>query len=239
MNAAQVSGPGEGVARQGLDSSQIRADLQPALDSGWSALMDGALQPDELEQLLASSPDSDVFERWETYRLVGDALRGETPLLGASPGPEFLRGVQARLRDEGSVVPMPQQPAPAYTPASIVVHLPPKAANDASFRWKMIAMAASVSAVMAVSWSLLGAGVTGGGTPQAGPVIAGVSPEPVVRVAVPQSEGPVVVETPQGRLIRDARLEALMAEHRQYGGMSALQMPAGFLRNATYDAPER
>jgi sigma-E factor negative regulatory protein RseA len=49
----------------------------------------------------------------------------------------------------------------------------------------------------------------------------------------------VVVNTPQGAVIRDTQLEALMAEHRQHGGMSALQMPAGFLRNATYDATGR
>jgi sigma-E factor negative regulatory protein RseA len=50
----------------------------------------------------------------------------------------------------------------------------------------------------------------------------------------------VVVQTAQGQVLRDVRLEELLAEHRQYGGMSALQMPAGFLRNATYDAaPQR
>ena len=32
------------------------------------------------------------------------------------------------------------------------------------------------------------------------------------------------------------QLEQLLAEHRQYGGMSALQMPAGFLRDATHQA---
>jgi sigma-E factor negative regulatory protein RseA len=51
---------------------------------------------------------------------------------------------------------------------------------------------------------------------------------------------PVVVQTAQGQVLRDARLEQLLSEHRQFGGMSALQAPAGFLRNATYDAaPQR
>jgi sigma-E factor negative regulatory protein RseA len=40
-------------------------------------------------------------------------------------------------------------------------------------------------------------------------------------------------------VIRDAQLEALLAEHRQHGGMSALQTPTGFIRNATYDAAGR
>jgi sigma-E factor negative regulatory protein RseA len=30
-----------------------------------------------------------------------------------------------------------------------------------------------------------------------------------------------------------------MAAHRQFGGASALQMPAGFLRNATFEGPAR
>lgn len=56
----------------------------------------------------------------------------------------------------------------------------------------------------------------------------------------PSCRGWVLVQTGQGQVLRDARLEELLAEHRQYGGMSALQMPAGFLRNATCDAaPQR
>jgi sigma-E factor negative regulatory protein RseA len=47
------------------------------------------------------------------------------------------------------------------------------------------------------------------------------------------------VVTDQGVVLRDPQLEELMAAHRQYGSMSALQMPAGFLRNATYDTPQR
>jgi sigma-E factor negative regulatory protein RseA len=48
------------------------------------------------------------------------------------------------------------------------------------------------------------------------------------------------MNSPHGPVLRDARLEQLLAEHRQYGGMSALQMPAGFLRDATQDTdPQR
>jgi sigma-E factor negative regulatory protein RseA len=35
-------------------------------------------------------------------------------------------------------------------------------------------------------------------------------------------------------MLRDPQLDALLAAHRQFGGTSALQMPSGFLRNATY-----
>ena len=49
----------------------------------------------------------------------------------------------------------------------------------------------------------------------------------------------MAVDTRQGTVIRDAGLERLLAEHRQHGGMSALQNPTGFIRNATYDADAR
>ena len=54
--------------------------------------------------------------------------------------------------------------------------------------------------------------------------------------APPAMPAAVVVNTSQGPVLRDPRLEQLLAEHRQYGGMSALQMPAGFLRDATHQA---
>ena len=57
--------------------------------------------------------------------------------------------------------------------------------------------------------------------------------------SAPAIAAPVAVNTGQGVVIRDAQLEALLAEHRQHGGMSALQMPSGFIRNATYEAAGR
>jgi len=40
-------------------------------------------------------------------------------------------------------------------------------------------------------------------------------------------------------MIRDPQLDALLAAHRQFGGTSALQMPAGFLRRATFEEGPR
>ena len=57
-------------------------------------------------------------------------------------------------------------------------------------------------------------------------------------VVAPVVVAPVMVAGEQGPVLRDPRLEELMAAHRQAGGMSALQMPAGFLRNAAFDLPE-
>ena len=108
--------------------------------------------------------------------------------------------------------------------------------------WKLVAGVASLAAVMAVSWTVLsGVPPAAGGT--SGPQLAAVptAPEAAERVAaqVTTPSTAVVVNTGQGTLIRDARLEELLAEHRQNGSMSALQMPTGFIRNATYDAAGR
>jgi sigma-E factor negative regulatory protein RseA len=40
-------------------------------------------------------------------------------------------------------------------------------------------------------------------------------------------------------MIRDPRLDELLAAHKQAGGATALQMPSGFLRNATFDGADR
>lgn len=189
-----------------------------------SALVDGELSSAELEALFndAISP-SDWTAEWKTYHLIGDVLRGSQSAMALrAPSSAFAAAVTKRLS---------QEVEPSWSEASLTVAVRGAAANDAVFRWKLVAGLASLAAVAAVGWSLVGLSATQ--APQ-GPQIA-VAP-PSVQVAPLE----VVVQTPQGQVLRDPRLEQLLAEHRQYGGMSALQMPAGFLRNATYDAvPQR
>jgi len=40
-------------------------------------------------------------------------------------------------------------------------------------------------------------------------------------------------------MLRDPRLDELVAAHRQSRGAAALQMPARFLRNANLEEPQR
>ncbi|MCU0761491.1 MAG: sigma-E factor negative regulatory protein [Hydrogenophaga sp.] len=239
MSAAQESMSSNGQ-RRSMRDLHASPDLSGAPgDSRLSAMADGVLEPAELAEIFATEAEADLYQRWDSYQLVGEALRGQSRLVGSVSTPDFLAGFRAKMAAEQTAgVPGVVQSVVARQDA-VVPQQSPIAANDASFRWKMVAMAASVSAVMAVSWSLLGTGATGTVPASAGPVIASTDPVPTARAVASQPTGAVIVNTTQGPLIRDARLEALMAEHRQYGGMSALQMPAGFLRNATYDAPER
>ena len=100
-------------------------------------------------------------------------------------------------------------------------------ANDSTFRWKLLAGVASIAAVLAVSWTVLSnLGQTG-----AAPQLAQSTSSTVPVVAQTTTESPV--------MIRDPHLDALLAAHKQFGGTSALQMPAGFLRNATFEGPAR
>ncbi|QHE85109.1 sigma-E factor negative regulatory protein [Hydrogenophaga sp. BPS33] len=199
-----------------------------------SALVDGEVDDDQLAALFAPDQGAeDVLEKWHTYQLIGHVLRGDTAAseMTCRPG-DFLAGVRGRLQTETMPV-VPSQPP------SVAARAP--AANDAVFRWQLVAGMASLAAVMAVSWSVLSSAPGGPGAVD--PQLA-VAPASATVVATPPSPAvqpstTVVVNTGQGPLIRDARLEELLAEHRQNGGMSALQMPTGFIRSATYDAAGR
>lgn len=200
-----------------------------------SALVDGELDESELNRLLeAQDEGSETLANWHAYHLIGDALRGQVMPSGLQPASDFLAAVRLGMQARDS------EPHPPALPAGLRRG---EAANDAVFRWKMVAGFASLAAVMAVSWSvLMGSGVEPDGANAMQSQLANNGPAQPAAVAVAPvapAAAPLVVSTGQGVVIRDAQLEALLAEHRQYGGMSALQMPTGFIRNATYDASGR
>jgi len=218
------------------------ASLTTTADDAWSALVDGEVGEHEIGSLLAGFGEhAEIRARWHRYQVIGDVLRGSAPAVSSAPAGDFLADLRTRLEAErpdwqqGPAASGPQGLSPVTGVAADLAARP--SANDAVFRWKMLAGFASLAAVMAVSWGVLGSVAPTG----AGPRLADAGAAPVVEmVAGPATPAPlVVVPTGQGPIIRDPQLEALMAEHRQHAGMSALQMPAGFLRNATFDAPSR
>lgn len=201
-----------------------------------SALCDGRLDGQSLDQLLAQRGDSaDLHATWHDYQLIGDALRGQyagPPLQAPSV---FLQALHARLAEA--------EPNAGADPAPVPARVDAAAANDPVFRWKLASGFASVVAVVAIGWNLLAASPEAGApaarlAQQAAPAGLQTVASAVRPQAVPEPQT-VVVATPQGRVIRDAALERLMAEHRQHGGMSAFQTSTGFIRNATYDADAR
>ena len=184
-----------------------------------SALADGHLQGEAFARgVEAAAGDSTARDAWHTYHLIGDVLRSGEYVSGTAPL-AFLSRLQVRLQEEQRVA-QASPPSPAAVPRGLQGA---PAANDTSFRWKVVAGFASLAAVAAVGWTVVGspAGKTEQGQ------MAAVPP------------GTVLADTQRGVMIRDARLDEFMAAHRQLGGASALQMPAGFLRNATFEGPIR
>lgn len=184
-----------------------------------SALVDGQLQGDAFVRGVdLAVRDPLARDAWQTYHLIGDVMRSGAFAVGTEPS-AFMSRLQARLAEESRVQPRPAEiPAPAQGNAS------PKrvAANDDSFRWKLVAGFASLAAVAAVGWT-----VAGGILARSGEQLAGMP------------AGTVIASGERGPMIRDPRIDEFLAAHRQLGGASALQMPAGFLRNATFEGGSR
>ena len=202
-----------------------------------SALVDGELYGDDLAQAVAWAEENEGHSSWQIYHLVGDVLR--SPELAHHSQHDLLTGLRAQLANE----PRPQlqpaqleQLAPAQPPLTSVmanqVHDP--VANASVFRWKVAAGFASVAAVAAIGWNLVVVPAGSGGATLA-------QLQPASQVVAQQSESVpesnvVAVSTGNGSevILRDPRLDELLAAHRQFGSKAALQMPADFLRNASF-----
>lgn len=186
-----------------------------------SALADGQLASEDFARALAAcEADAQALDSWNTYHLIGDVLRSPE-LMSHAADAAFVARLRVRLSQEPVLVAAPALPEVRHAQAGRIGE---GAANDASFPWKLVAGFASVAAVVAIAWNA-GAGLL---SPSAAPQLARTEPAPQqVRVA-----------SEQGTMVRDARTQELLAAHRQLGGTSALQMPSGFLRNATFESPQ-
>ena len=190
-----------------------------------SALADDRLGPQACSSLLeACKSDDSAVDCWRIYQLIGEQLR--TPasthmLVRMDDELAFARRLNKRLAGEtftaplhvllgtAPVIPVADQRRPAEP-----------AANDSSFRWKLVAGVASLAAVATIAWNASGLQV-----PSSMPQLASV--------LAPQ----IVVTSTQGPVVRDLKLEEMLAAHRQLGTSTALQESSGFLRNAMFEMP--
>jgi sigma-E factor negative regulatory protein RseA len=187
-----------------------------------SALADGQLAGDELARALQTATrDPGALEAWTTYHLIGDVLRsGE--LAQSTPSKQFLSRLQEGLRAEPpQAAALP--PIHVREPVAAVGDRTRPAANEQ--RWKLVAGLASVAAVAAIGWTVAGAGG------DAGRGAAQLAANPAPNVVLTSGE--------RGTMLRDERLDQLLAAHRQLGSAAALQAPNGFLRNATFEPAGR
>lgn len=188
-----------------------------------SALADGQLASDDLAHVLAvCEDDAQVMDSWNTWHLIGDVLRSPGLTLHATDT-AFVERLRMRLSQEPAFTATPEVLPSVRLPVS-TRQAGNEAANDDFFPWKLVAGFASVAAVAAVAWNV-GTSLL---SPPAAPQLAVVNP------ATQQ----VLVVSEQGTMVRDARMQELLAAHKQAGGASALQVPSGFLRNATFESPQ-
>jgi sigma-E factor negative regulatory protein RseA len=234
-------------------NSPVSSQLTDAQAQAISALADGQLHGDELAQTLHALGRSDEAGRqarstWHAYHVIGEAMRAGASGVNARGDAAFVQRLHARLAQEPQQQGLQETIQDSNNAIKLVADYaantradgqfsaknqrnsqPQQAAND-SF-WKLAAGFASVVAVAALVWNVLGTGQGGGAQ-----LAQNQNPPAVTAAAQPVAGQPnvVLVSTPQGDMLRDARLVQMMAAHKQMGGVSGLQMPAGFLRNATF-----
>lgn len=229
------------------DAGQVAAQAH-AIEVGLealSALMDGQAGAAVLAGVSAAYAEhGPVRQAWAQYQWVGDVLREGHHALPAAD-PVFVQGVMGRLAREGAglahLAPArldrPQPVTPAATRPAVPAH---SAANDAAFHWPRVVGLASVVALAVGGWQLWGSS-TGQPLDQT-PRLAQVeqAAAPATGVAWNDHAGRLQpVQTERGVFMRDPQLQALLAEHRDNGGLNALQVPAGFMRNAAYAQSDR
>jgi sigma-E factor negative regulatory protein RseA len=206
-----------------------------------SALADGQLRGEEFAcavDYVGASEDARLS--WETYHLVGAVLR-EGESMAVAVDKDFMARLRLSLSQEPPLKFARGSVETASMPNAVEVSTGPLAArqqsaNDSWFRWKVVAGVASLSTVFLIAWHAIGG--AGSQAPQL--AVTNASPANVATAfdASNRSLPALSAEAPQV-MIRDPQLDAMLAAHRQFGGTSALQMPAGFLRNATFDGAGR
>lgn len=194
------------------DSRPTLPVQQAARGERLSALADGELSEAEAVELAREAARDDALAaRWLVYHQIGDVLRcGE---LRPHADAAFLQRMRVCLAAEAVVI----------APRAATRRLPPGG-------WKLASGFAAVAAVAVVTWGVLPSsrmGSSGSGTelarvPVVAPATAGTD------VASLQ-----IVNTANGAMLRDARLDQYFSAHGRVG--SVMSTPASFVRTATIE----
>lgn len=176
-----------------------------------SALHDGQLNASDAAALVrASLSDESLMQQWRSMSAISDVMRGQ-------------QGAEGLQKRESGVE------------SSVVIQAESKpAANDGVFRWKMVAGVAALAAVGSLVWGLLGAVGDKAGLPQGGVLAQNQSAPEATQPAV----ATIAVNVGQiagqdATMIRNPRLDELLAAHKQFGGVSALHQSTGALRSVS------
>lgn len=195
-----------------------------------SALMDGELRNDEFACALGYlEGNQEACGAWDTFHLVGEVLRG-SKLQMAAHDPAFIERWRVAVTTDAIYKEVADD---VFMGDGQIFDSDVPVANDSW--WRRVAGLASVAFVAILVWQAAQWMGSGGSAGNASTLAQAPARSPVLTssasVAAAQEGGAV--------MLRDPQLDALLAAHRQHGGVTALQVPAGFLRNATFNEASR
>jgi sigma-E factor negative regulatory protein RseA len=220
-----------------------------------SALADGELDAAQAASLVqASRTDAALLHTWASYHAIGQVLRAHASDAVRAPQRASVSNtttstmVSTSANTQATASQATASPAMPVFNAASQSSLPEAlatsvqtAANDSVFRWKLVAGVAALAAVGSMVWAL----VAGQGNPAGAQLVQRTAPAPTVATALQSPANPAAAQAEVASaeaapvMIRDSHLDELLAAHKQFGGASALQQPAGFLRNATFQPARR
>ena len=213
-----------------------------------SALVDGEISPDDAAAACACwRDDREARASWHVYHLIGDVLRSDD--LAAEPARDvaLLAAVRSRLAGEAVVL------APAQhlrrRPDAEEKRRTPSDRTDiraSRFPWVVSSAVAAGFVAAAGTFMMMRAPEPVANSPvalasAARPSATDASPAAALPHAVVPSESASV--RPGGfvaaGVVRDPRLDAYLAAHKQFAGTSALGVPSAFMRSAAVETSGR
>ena len=226
------------VTIAGTDMNQLE-HRQAIRTLVWN-LADGRLSGEALDRAVQAACQDEEGERaWHLAHLVGDVMRSQE-LAGRCLDAGFVHAVQARIAAEVfEPFAAPLVPGATGAAAPLEGRAEGRVEPANGWRWQMVAGVGAMALALVAAFSL------GGHWPSAEPTgtLAQSVRPPEMTMPVEKPPAPPVPASEQGNataaaaptvMLRDSRLDELLAAHRQMGGASALQKPAGFFRNAAH-----
>jgi sigma-E factor negative regulatory protein RseA len=187
-----------------------------------SDLADGQLVANEFATALALiDTNSQALAHWHSLHLVGDVLRDHA-LANCAKDADFLNTFRAKLSSEPELIQFKATES-VNLPAMQKDVFSSKSApsNDSFFNWKWVAGLSALAASVMLGLNLIA-------TSAVAPATTGSQ--------LAKTSIPIAVDGQDAVMLRNPQLDALIAAHNQVSGSSALQMPSGFLRSATFNA---
>jgi len=204
-----------------------------------SAMVDGELSSAEVDRAIDTLESvGGGRSAWHCYHLVGEVMRGGVSH-DVRRDAAFLQRLQEALVQEAGTRPAPEPVVAKFEPVALAVEplrspAGRPSANEARFHWRWVAGIAVMAVAVSVGWMAVPGAQQGG----VAPMLAQVpGPVPLAGTASAPAMAEAVVLQPA--MIRDPKLDQWLAAHQQFGGASALQAPAGFVRNATFEGAAR